>query len=178
MRADNVERIIVDSMKRFIYVLMYRQWCIHEYSEDDLSRRRRRAQLKAIHEVIEKAFSGLISSHHTSIAEASLQQEVLSEINIESIKLESITIYKDRLITIASNFCYVDPKSITAEQTLVCLQKLLRGERLKIDAETHSCSEKTTKCYFETRARVSFFFFLLLLFIHRPALTWGHAEGI
>jgi hypothetical protein len=25
MRADNVERIIVDSMKRFIYVLMYRQ---------------------------------------------------------------------------------------------------------------------------------------------------------
>jgi K+-sensing histidine kinase KdpD len=26
MRTDNVERIIVDSMKRFIYVLMYRHW--------------------------------------------------------------------------------------------------------------------------------------------------------
>jgi hypothetical protein len=25
MRADNVERIIVDSVKKFIYVLMYRQ---------------------------------------------------------------------------------------------------------------------------------------------------------
>jgi hypothetical protein len=70
MRADNVERIIVDSMKRFIYVLMYRHW--------SNSRKKRK-----IHTFIDLSYwSSILSMIDRSIHSLMFMLIVLISINV------------------------------------------------------------------------------------------------
>ncbi len=71
-----------------------------------------------------KSLSGLMTE---------LNAEVFFESNVEAITLTPKPIFENNLVAISSDPRYADLQPLTPDQTLVCLQKLLRGEKLEID---------------------------------------------
>lgn len=74
-----------------------------------------------------------------------LNAEVFFESNTEAITLAPMTIFEGKLVVISSDPRYADLQPLTPDQTLVCLQKLLRGEKLEIDLETEKYYQKMMK---------------------------------
>ena len=63
----------------------------------------------------------------------------------ETITLAPMAVYGDHLVAIASDPSYANLTPLSPDQTLLCLQKLLRGKKLEIDTETQTYYEKTMK---------------------------------
>jgi hypothetical protein len=74
-----------------------------------------------------------------------LNAEKFFESDTEDITLEPMAICEGKLVAITSNPSYAELEPLTADQTLVCLQKLLRGEKLEIDEDTHEYYQKRMK---------------------------------
>lgn len=83
-----------------------------------------------------KSLAGLVTE---------LNADVFSESYADAITLEKMAIHNGELVTISSDPAYADLNPLSADQTLVCIQKLLRGERLEVDHANTAYYEKAVK---------------------------------
>lgn len=105
--------------------------------------------VRVIRFLVEDSFSLRMNAMLLVKSLAGLMTELNADAFFESdsdiITLEKMTITNGELVTISSNPAFAELKPLSADQTLVCIQKLLRGERLEVDNATTAYYEKAVK---------------------------------